>query len=370
MARLTASLYVGVISGTSVDGLDLALLEIGEQVRFLQTETISLDGQLRDQLLALGQPGAQEIDRLGVADQQLGVAIGKSINKFLAAAGIDNQSVTAIGSHGQTIRHRPDGPAPFTLQIGDPNQITETTGITCVADFRRRDMAAGGQGAPLVPPFHAALFRTPGEHRVILNIGGISNITVLSADMATPVSGFDTGPGNSLMDSWINRCQQLPFDAAGGWAAQGICDNTLLNELLADPYLGRTPPKSTGREHYQLDWLAGHNSFSAVAEVDLQATLCEFTATSIWQAIQRWGPGSQRLLVCGGGRNNTTLMNRLESLAPCPVETTDQHGVDGDGLEAGAFAWLARQNLEGLPGNEPGVSGAAGSRILGAVYRP
>jgi len=365
-----ANRYVGVITGTSVDGLDLALLEIDEHIRFLRTETVPLETTLRDQLLALGQPGPDEIDRLGAADQQLGLAIGRGINRFLEAADIDGKDVAAIGSHGQTVRHRPDGAAPFTMQIGDPNQITETTGIACVADFRRRDMAAGGQGAPLVPPFHAALFRVAAEHRVIANIGGISNITVLSRDGSNPVSGFDTGPGNGLMDAWIDHCRSEPFDADGSWAASGHCDQSLLNQMLADPYLSRQPPKSTGREHYNLAWLTDRRGAFSTSNVDVQATLLDFTASTLCAAIKRWAPNSQRLLVCGGGRNNKALMNRLASLAPCPVETTDQHGVDGDGLEAAAFAWLAHRRLQGLSGNEPAVSGARGSRILGAVYRP
>ncbi|MCZ6709715.1 MAG: anhydro-N-acetylmuramic acid kinase [Gammaproteobacteria bacterium] len=363
-----AKLYVGVISGTSVDGLDLALLEIDHEIRFLRSETVALATPLRDQLLALGQPGADEIDRLGAADRQLGRAIGVAVNEFLAAAGIRSETVTAIGSHGQTIRHRPDGAAPFTMQIGDPNQITETTGITCVADFRRRDMAAGGQGAPLVPPFHAALFRVTHEHRVILNIGGISNITVLSSDPEAAVVGFDTGPGNGLMDAWIAQCKQLPYDVDGSWAGQGKRDDGLLNNLLADPYLAKSPPKSTGREHFNLAWLTECSRGRSVAEVDVQATLLEFTAVSICEAARRSAPHCQRLLACGGGRNNTTLMSRLANLAQYPVENIDEYGVDGDGLEAGAFAWLAHQNLEGLPGNEPNVSGASGNRILGAVY--
>jgi anhydro-N-acetylmuramic acid kinase len=365
-----AKLYVGVISGTSVDGLDLALLEIDDEIHFLRSETVALISPLRDQLLALGQPGTDEIDRLGGADRQLGRAIGVAVNEFLAAAGIRSETVTAIGSHGQTVRHRPDGATPFTMQIGDPNQITEATGITCVADFRRRDMAAGGQGAPLVPPFHAALFHVTHEHRVILNIGGISNITVLPSNPADGVAGFDTGPGNGLMDAWIAQCKQLDYDVDGSWAGQGRCDDSLLNELLADPYFAKSPPKSTGREHFNLAWLTERSRVRSMAEVDVQATLLELTAVSICEAVQRWAPRSQRLLVCGGGRNNAALMRRLTTLANCPVEKTDQHGIDGDGLEAGAFAWLAHRNLEGLPGNEPSVSGAGGSRILGAVYRP
>jgi len=366
----SAKLYVGVISGTSVDGLDLALLEIGAGIRFLRSDTVRLNETLRDQLLALGQPGADEIDRLGAADQQLGMAIGHAVNDFLAAAGVSQEAVAAIGSHGQTVRHRPDGSAPFTLQIGDPNQIAEITGITCVADFRRRDMAAGGQGAPLVPPFHAALFRDTHEHRVVLNIGGISNVTVLSADPGDPVTGFDTGPGNGLLDAWIGRCRSQPFDADGRWASEGTCNALLLTELLADPYFERPPPKSTGREHFNLAWLADRMNAPSLADVDIQATLLEFTVVSICAAIRRWAPRSQRILVCGGGRRNRAMMRRLASLAPAPVEETDHHGVDGDGLEAGAFAWLAHRNLEGLPGNDPSVSGASGARVLGALYRP
>ena len=366
---MSAKLYVGVISGTSVDGLDLALLEIDEKIRFLSSKTIGLENTLRDQLLALGQSGSEEIERLGVADQQLGQAIGDAVIEFLVGAGTKPEAVTAIGSHGQTIRHRPDGQAPFTLQIGDPNQITEITGITCVADYRRRDMAAGGQGAPLVPPFHAALFRAAHEHRVILNIGGISNITVLSSDPSDALLGFDTGPGNCLMDTWISDCRQHPYDVDGNWAAQGKFDPDLLDELLADPYLARVPPKSTGREHYNLDWLTARCGPANLADVDVQATLVEFTAVSICEAIKLWAPRSQRVLVCGGGRNNPLLMKRLTDLAACPLETTNDYGVDGDGLEAGAFAWLAHRCLEGLPGNDPNVSGATASRILGAVYR-
>ena len=224
-------LYVGVITGTSVDGLDVALLEIDSQIRFVASETVALPADLRNELINLGQPGTNEIDRLGAADARLGSAIGEAVNAFLANAGVDPQAVSAIGSHGQTVRHRPDMKTPFTLQIGDPNRIAEATGITCVADFRRRDMAAGGQGAPLVPPFHAALFRTPGERRIILNIGGISNVTMLPADGSEQVTGFDTGPGNCLMDDWISHCRSLAFDRDGTWAREGSCCPVVLEAL-------------------------------------------------------------------------------------------------------------------------------------------
>ena len=365
---MASTLYVGAISGTSVDGLDLALLDIDQQIRLVASQTQHIAPSLRERLLALGQPGGDDLDTLGEADRELGVAIGTAINSFLQTAGYSARDIAAIGSHGQTVRHRPSGKHPFTLQIGDANLIAELTGITCVADFRRRDMAAGGQGAPLVPPFHAALFRHGSENRVIVNIGGISNITVLPADKLEPVTGFDTGPGNALMDSWIAEQQQVPFDRDGLWAAQGTPNAGLLEQLQQDPFLQAAPPKSTGREHYNLDWLRGHDRLSAPTAVDVQATLLEFTAATVVQAVERWASGCERLLVCGGGRLNLSLIDRLRQLAGCPVDTTEQHGVDGDAIEAAAFAWLAAQTLQGKPGNEPAVTGASGDRVLGAIY--
>ena len=364
MAR---TLYVGVISGTSVDGLDFALLDIGAKISLIASQTQHLAPALRERLLALGQPGHDDLDNLGETDRELGATIGEGVSKFLRTAGCQPDQVAAIGSHGQTVRHRPDGAQPFTLQIGDPNQIAETTGITCVADFRRRDMAAGGQGAPLVPPFHAALFRDAEENRVILNVGGISNITVLPANPAEPVSGFDTGPGNALLDSWIADQRLLDFDKDGLWAAQGTVHTGLLEQLLQDPYLARHPPKSTGREHYNLQWLQRHE-LGDISAVDVQATLLEFTAVSIVDAVAKWAGDCQRLLVCGGGRLNVTLMERLEDLVSYPLAPTDEYGVDGDAIEAAAFAWLARQTLLGQAGNEPAVTGANGPRVLGAIY--
>jgi anhydro-N-acetylmuramic acid kinase len=365
---VTRRLYVGAISGTSVDGLDLALLEVDEVPRLHGARTFDLPRALRGTLLSLGQPGNDDIDTLGRADRALGSFIGDAVNDFLNEQGIAAGKVTAIGSHGQTVRHRPEGDQPFTLQIGDPNRIAERTGITTVADFRRRDMAAGGQGAPLVPPFHAALFRSPDEDRAVLNIGGIANLTLLPADSARPISGFDTGPGNGLMDEWIQQTRQEPLDQQGAWAASGQVNGTLLTRLLADDYLQRSPPKSTGREHYNLRWLAGLNSELPAHAADTQATLCAFTAESVARALHRWAPETRRVLVCGGGRLNSTLMQALSERANLPVTTTDAEGFDGDSIEAAAFAWLAHQTTSGLPGNEPSVSGASGYRVLGAVY--
>ncbi len=363
------TLFVGVISGTSVDGLDLAIVEITDTINILATITAPLPVELRSTLLALGQPGQRDIDDLGAADVALGTAVGHAVNALLEERDIENDQIAAIGCHGQTVRHRPEGDLPFTLQIGDPNRIVEITGITTIADFRRRDMAAGGEAAPLVPPFHNALFRNSTETRAVLNIGGISNVTVLPHDPVENIRGFDTGPGSALLDAWVHKHKQIPFDALGAWAASGKVHRPLLNDLLRDPYLAKAPPKSTGREHYNLAWLAPCLQAHNPAPADTQATLVEFTGQTIADALKNWGPDCQRILVCGGGRRNTHLLARLRDLTTLVVETTDEHGVDGDGLEAAAFAWLAHQTLNGLPGNDPSVTGAQGFRVLGGIYQ-
>lgn len=369
---MVGQLYLGTISGTSVDGLDLALLEISSSLNVTAATTVSLPERLRAELLALGQPGGNDLDVLGRTDAMLGEFIGQAAVDFLAANAIEPHQVTAIGSHGQTVRHRPSGEAPFTLQIGDPNRIAEITGITTVADFRRRDVAAGGQGAPLVPPFHGALFRTSSEDRAVLNLGGIGNFTLLPADAAAPITGFDTGPGNALMDDWITHSRREPYDHGGDWAASGRVDDDLLERLLSDPYLAAPPPKSTGREYFNLSWLTEqlgqHLATREVAEADVQATLCAFTAETVARSLNVWGASTRRVLVCGGGRHNRTLLAAIAERVRCPVETTDDHGVDGDSIEAAAFAWLAHQTLNRQTGNEPAVTGARGGRVLGAVY--
>ena len=317
---------------------------------------------MRNELIRLARAGGGSLDRLGSADTALGRFIGESVTDFLGGLNLPEGEPQAIGSHGQTVRHRPGGPSPFTMQIGDPSLIAEMTGLTTVADFRRRDMAAGGEAAPLVPPFHAKILASESERRAVLNIGGIGNVTALE-----PLSGFDTGPGNALLDAWCATHTGCPYDAAGAWAAGGRVVPGLLNELLADPYLKRTPPKSTGKEHYNLDWL--HSMLDPDLEPrDVQRTLVEFTARSIVDALNRWVPSVQRILVCGGGRLNDCLMQRLTALSGMAVQTTDRHGWNGDAIEAAAFAWMAHQRLIGKPGNAPAVTGARGPRILGAVY--
>lgn len=360
-------LYVGVISGTSVDGLDVALLDTAHEIRFIASETLVFPVQLRSELLSLGQGEEDTLDRLGTIDRVLGSFIAHSVLDFLKSQNLQAADIEAIGSHGQTVRHRPDAPEPFTWQIGDPNMITEITNITTVADFRRRDMAASGQGAPLVPRFHEALFRVVDEDRTILNVGGISNLTTLGADSGIAISGFDAGPGNALMDAWCALKIGKPYDADGEWAASGKVSATLLARLLADPYLHKSPPKSTGREHYNLDWLQPQLPASLLAQ-DVQRTLLEFTVVAIVEAITRWAATTQRLILCGGGRLNSRLLEGLRALLEFPVNTTEDYGYDGDAIEAGAFAWLAQRTLSGLTGSAGSVTGASGDRILGGVY--
>jgi anhydro-N-acetylmuramic acid kinase len=361
-------LFLGVISGTSVDGLDLALLEEGDPPRVVAARTYRLPETLRAALLRLGQPGTDDLDALGAADTALGQFIGHKALAFLQQSGISPAAVTAIGSHGQTVRHRPTGNLRFTLQIGDPNTIAELTGITTIADFRRRDMAAGGQGAPLVPPFHRTLFHSADEDRAVLNIGGIANLTLLPAEPDHPVTGFDTGPGNGLMDAWIAERRGLSFDTDGAWGRTGRVQPALLRRLCDDPFFAEAPPKSTGREYFNLAWLRQHFDSAPPADADIQATLRALTAESIRTALRRWATRTQRVIVCGGGRLNRALLDELRERVGCPVEPSEVHGVDGDSIEAAAFAWLAARTLDGLPGNEPAVTGARQARVLGAVY--
>lgn len=361
-------LYVGCITGTSVDGLDIALLDLADGIHLVHASTTEFPDSLQATLLALGQPGNDNLDEIGEVDAALGAYTADAILEFLGKLGIEPERIAAIGNHGQTIRHRPDASHPFTWQIGDPNRIAERTGITTVADFRRRDMAAGGQGAPLVPAFHEALFRTPEESRVVLNVGGISNVTWLPADPTLPVSGFDTGPGNGLMDAWFAQHHTGRFDPDGGWARTGVVAARLLDALMADPYLARVPPKSTGREVFNLMWLEKHADLNQFQAEDVQRTLLEFTVASIAQAIERWAQPAARLVVCGGGRLNGFLLERLATITEMTVLTSDELGFDGDGMEAAAFAWLAARRLRNLPGNAAAVTGAAGARVLGAVY--
>ncbi len=364
-----SALYIGLISGTSADGIDAVLTSFNRGLPQLQaSHSHPWPADLRRRMLALAQgESALDLDAFGRLDVQIGRCFADAALQLLERSGTPTSAVRAIGSHGQTLRHRPSGAYPFTLQLGDPSVIAERCGIDVVADFRRADVAAGGQGAPLLPALHAMLLARPGHVRVVLNLGGIANITVLGADGR--VFGFDTGPANGLLDAWHLRQHGEPFDRDGAYAARGRVDTGLLDTLLADPYFTLPPPKSTGREYFHLDWLAAHAPLAALDPADVQATLLELTARSVAAAIAQHAPQAEEVLACGGGVHNGALMQRLgELLAPRVLLDTSRYGVDPDFLEATAFAWLARQRLLGLPGNLPAVTGARGPRILGAVY--
>ncbi|MDE1893127.1 MAG: anhydro-N-acetylmuramic acid kinase [Xanthomonadaceae bacterium] len=363
-------LYLGLISGTSVDSIDAVLVGFGgDMPRLLAHHAHPWPSSLRQRMLALAQSeSALDMDAMGRLDVEIGHQFANAALQLLADSGTPAGAVRAIGSHGQTLRHRPTGEFPFTTQLGDPSVIAERCGIDVVADFRRADVAAGGQGAPLLPALHAMLLRRPGHSRVVLNLGGIANVTILGA--AGEVRGFDTGPANGLLDAWCQRHRGEAFDRDGTFAASGQVDPALLEAMLGDSYFALPPPKSTGREHFHLEWLARQLPPTAPSPADVQATLLELTARSVAQAIAEQAPEAGEVFACGGGVHNGALMRRLARLlAPRLLHSTAALGIDPDFLEATAFAWLARQRLLGLPGNLPEVTGARGPRVLGAVYR-
>lgn len=363
-------IYAGVMSGTSLDGVDAVVADFaveGRACKTLGAAHIAFPSMLRDELLALQQPGNNELARGGAAANMLAEMYADSIGRALAAAKLSAADIVAAGVHGQTLRHRPD--RGFTVQLNNPARVAEKAGVQVVADFRSRDVAAGGQGAPLVPAFHAALFARPDRHRVIVNIGGIANITDLPPDGR--VRGFDTGPGNVLSDLWCARNRGAPFDAQGAWAAEGKPNAALLDVLLADPFFSAPPPKSTHRDKFNLQWLEER---LAAAHVDdsaenVQATLVALTARTIADAIRAYAPDATQVLACGGGAHNVALMKALaEELAPRDLGTTAEEGVPVEQVEALAFAWLAREAVAGRPANLPEVTGAKGRRVLGAIY--
>ncbi len=366
--------YIGLMSGTSMDGIDAVLVELSGAAppRLLTARTSPYETGLRQRLLKLCQKDSVPVEELLQLDTLLGRQFAHAASALLTEAGLNPSAIRAIGSHGQTIRHLPSAPVRSSLQIGDPNVIAELSGITTVADFRRRDMAAGGEGAPLVPAFHRAVFSAADETRVIVNIGGIANITILPGSSASMIKGYDTGPGNLLMDAWAAQHLQRPLDHGGQWAASGEADERLLELCLADPYFQRPPPKSTGREYFGLPWLEEklHQLGDHPAAADIQATLCELSAATIAAAIHGHAPQARKVLVCGGGVHNDQLLARLRAhLADCTVQSTAAAGIDPDLVEAMAFAWLARQTLHGRAGNVPGVTGASREVVLGGVYQ-
>lgn len=374
-----ASHYIGLMSGTSLDGVDAALMTFPPDrlVEIAACQTLPAPGELRHELIELTQQDANlSMSRLGELNQQLGDWFAEAALAVMKRDDIAPEDIAAIGSHGQTIWHQPDTATPFSMQLGSASRIAARTGCTVVADFRNGDMAVGGQGAPLVPAFHRGLFARADKARIVVNIGGIANLTILPAGAdreETAVTGLDTGPGNALMDGWIQSQLGQALDAQGQWAASGTSHTELLDRMLQDPFLARRPPKSTGREYFNNRWLQAHidSLDEAPTPADVQATLCEFTARSIAMAVQAYGPGHEEVLVCGGGAHNGRLMARLaELLAPRTVETTAAHGLSVDWIEAAAFAWLAKRRLDGLPGNLPNVTGARSAAVLGGIYAP
>ena len=360
--------YIGVMSGTSLDGVDVVLAAIDSHMVAQQASYCHpFPPALRQQVLAICQGQPLTLSQLGQLDTALGKLFAEAVVTLMRQQALEAEDIVAIGCHGQTVWHEPGSAAPNTLQIGDNNQIVAATGVTVVGDFRRRDMALGGQGAPLVPAFHQALLMDSSERRMVLNIGGIANLSLLIPGQ--PVRGFDTGPGNMLIDAWIWRHQGVSYDHNGTWAASGQVVPALLEQMLNDPWFALLPPKSTGREYFNPDWIERQlQAFPALAPEDVQATLSELTALTIAQQIQL-SNGCDRLLVCGGGGRNPLLMARLAAHLPgTEVTTTDAAGVSGDDMEALAFAWLAFRTLSGLPGNLPAVTGAREMSVLGAIY--
>lgn len=372
---MASELYIGLMSGTSADAIDAVLVDFGTHpLQLVAHHSLAFDRSTRATIQHLAHPGTNEIDRMGALDTFLGERFAEASLQLLQSTGAQPAQIAAIGSHGQTLRHRPpDGQnTPFSLQVGDPNIIAQRTGITTVADFRRRDLAAGGQGAPLVPAFHSACFASTQHHRAIVNIGGIANLTWLDRQ-GTRVIGFDTGPGNGLMDAWINRGLGKPYDESGAWAASGTADPTLLQRLLTHPYFDKPAPKSTGPEEFHLDWLNREldQLHQELKPEDVQATLLSLTAHSIARSVTTMAEGQPaEVFLCGGGAYNRELQARLQDQLGShhPVDSTQALGLNPEWVEATAFAWLARRTIKGMTGNVPSVTGARQPCVLGAIY--
>ena len=358
-------LFVGLMSGTSLDGADAALVDFSSgSPRTLAFATVPFPPALRERILALCEPGSDPVDLAATVSIELCALYANAVQGALAAGNVSREDVVAIGCHGQTVRHRPD--LGYTVQLNDPARLAELTRIDVVADFRRRDMAAGGQGAPLVPAFHESVFRHPGSTRAVVNIGGISNVTWLPRGERT--LGFDCGPGNVLLDGWARRHLGTQFDEDGRWAAQGRIDPALLSRLLSEPFLDSPPPKSTGRELFRLDWLEQRLSGSYRA-ADVQATLTDFTARTIVDSIDRFCPSTDEIYLSGGGARNAALVGRITALAgDRPVAPTDALGVPTAHVESMAFAWLAMKCVRREPIDLTAITGARAPRVLGAVY--
>ena len=365
------------MSGTSVDAIDAVLIDFRQehQPKLLATHSQHISVRLRKNILSVANGDNDSLATCAQLDRELGLAFAETVKQLLDHSPYQAGNITAIGSHGQTVRHCPDSVPAYTIQLADPATIATTTGIDVVADFRRHDIACGGQGAPLVPAFHAALWRHLSCNRVVVNLGGMSNITWLPAKTQLTVAGLDCGPGNVLLDSWISHCRNKTMDNNGDWAASGQIIPELLARMLAEPFFQRPPPRSTGREFFNLDWLLTMIKQTpvinaATAANDIQATLAELTAACIAQAIRDFSPTPcQQLIVCGGGAYNKDLCRRLQRQVACELIKSDQLGIAPRWVEAAAFAWLARETLAGRTGNMPEVTGASRALILGGIYR-
>jgi anhydro-N-acetylmuramic acid kinase len=369
-----SALYIGLMSGTSQNGVDAVVAEFEGQRfgRLVATNTVYYPAAVRRRLLALARnEHPLTLRDYCDLDQAVARSFAQAARAVLKKKNIPVRRIKAIGSHGQTVFHAATGPVRSSVQLGDPNLIAALADIATVADFRRADMAAGGQGAPLVPAFHHALFAAKHEARAVVNIGGIANITILPNDLLARVSGFDTGPGNALMDEWVQHHHRREHDDGGRWAATGRLDKKLLSALLNDRYFRQKPPKSSGRGYFNLDWARRrHPALNRMNPAAVQNTFTELTALTIADAIRRHAPRTRRVLVCGGGVHNGFLMRRLSAqLAPRQVEITNAYGLDAQWVEAAAFAWLAMRTVNGLPGNVPAVTGARAPVILGGIYR-
>ena len=365
-----SSLFIGLMSGTSIDAIDAVLVEFkNTEIKVHAVHSHPWPAELQESLLNLSQNTREPstLHDIAYLDIRAGEIFAEASLALLTKASISPEQVIAIGSPGQTLYHRPDDTPPYTWQLGDPNVIVEKTGISTVADFRRRDVAAGGQGAPLAAAFHNAWMRSSEENRIVLNIGGIANITVLAADSDKDVIGYYTGPGNALLDAYANQQLHQKMDENGAWAATGKIETSLLKAFLDDPYFAKPAPKSTGRDYFNLDWLSYHTLGLPIKPENIQATLCQLTIDSIIQAILPYE--TQRLLVCGGGIYNPLLMNGLAKQLPnITVETTATVGVHPDWVQAICFAWLAQQRIEAKPSNLPSVTGARQEASLGSIY--
>lgn len=368
-------LYIGMMSGTSLDGIDAVLAELGPdgETQLCGAVSAPFAPPLREALLALQTPGDNEIHREHLAANALAMAYAEVVQQLLAKSKRHPSDITAIGAHGQTIRHQADSNnvLAYTHQTLNPALLAELTGIDVIADFRSRDLAAGGHGAPLVPAFHAQQFAND-KNTAVLNLGGIANLTLLPQNGA--VTGFDCGPGNILMDAWIAKHQGQAFDQGGAWAARGVVNDSLLERMLADPFFAKVPPKSTGRDDFHLQWLGKQLGSGAFKAEDVQATLLRLTVTTALQSIQVYAPQTEVLIVCGGGVRNTALLNSLREQAQAmfkhgfEIQSSEASGIDPQLVEALAFAWLAWAHKTKRPANLPAVTGASGPRILGACY--